>query len=158
MFNGNKIVLDEEILNIREEKELEKSDAKEKTIKKAIGKFYARRDAYKTLVDLNIEESKYTAKQKKAAIYFKKLKTDKAVPSRAAEITARFNETKHRPAMTIRQHLTDLGYCTAGGEYTEIVDRLLAVDAQIAVEPVLDVAVDPLNTNDATEEINFEDI
>ena len=62
MFNGNKIVLDEELLNIREEKELEKSDAKEKVIKNAIGKFYARRDAYKTLIDSNIEESKYTAK------------------------------------------------------------------------------------------------
>ena len=36
MFNGNKIVLDEEILDIREKKELEKSDAKEKVIRNAI--------------------------------------------------------------------------------------------------------------------------
>ena len=74
--------------------------------------------------------------------------------------------------MTIRQHLTDLGYCTVGREHTDIVDCLLAVDAQIAVEadkilavdahitvePVLNVSVDPLNMNDATEEINFEEI
>ena len=86
------------------------------------------------MIDSNIEESKYIAKQKKATIYFKKLKTDKAVPSLAAEITRRFNETKHRPAMTIRQHLTDLGYCTAGGEHTDTVDRLLAVDAIHAVD------------------------
>ena len=111
------------------------------------------------MIDSNIKESKYTAKQKKAAIQFKKLKTDKAVPSRAAEITTRFNETKDRPVMTVRQYLTDLGYCAAGGEYTDIVEHLLAVDTQIAVETELDVAVDPLNgTNDAIAGIIFEDI
>ena len=154
MFNGNKIVLDEEILNIREGKEKEKSDAKEKVIKNAISKFNTRRDAYKALIDSSIEEIKYTAKQKKAAIQFKKLKTDKAVPLRAAGITARFNETKDRPVMTVRQYLTDLGYYTDGEEYTDIVEHLLAVDAQIAVETELDVEVDPLNsTNDAIVEI-----
>ena len=66
--------------------------------------------------------------------------------------------------MIIRQHLTELGYCTAGGEHTDTVDRLLAVDAilavdaQITLDLVLDEAVDPLNTNAATEEINFEAI
>ena len=58
--------------------------------------------------------------------------------------------------MTIYEHLTNLGYCTPTGEYTDIVDRILAletqivpveadtilaVDTQIAVEPVLDMAV-----------------
>ena len=38
MFNGNKIVLDKEIFNIREGKELEKSDAREKVIQSAIDK------------------------------------------------------------------------------------------------------------------------
>jgi len=64
--------------------------------------------------------------------------------------------------MAIR--LFNIGYYTAGGEHTDTVDRLLAVDAilavdeQITLDPVLDEAVDPLNTNDATEEINFEAI
>ena len=61
--------------------------------------------------------------------------------------------------MTVRQYLTNLDYCKAGGEYTDIVEHLLAVDAQIAVETELDVAVDPLNgTNDTIAGIIFEDI
>ena len=101
MFNGNKIVLDEEILAIREGKEKEKSDAKAKVIQNAINKFKACRDKYITLIASNNEESKYTAKQKKMVIYFKKRKADKEVPSRADTITLRFNEIKDRLTMTV---------------------------------------------------------
>ena len=87
MFNGDKIVLDEEILNIREGKELEKSDAREKVIQSAIDKYNARLDAYNTLIASNIDKSKYNAKQKKAIVTLKKVKEDAAVPSRAADIT-----------------------------------------------------------------------
>ena len=49
--------------NIREGKEKEKSDAKDKLNRQIL----CATDAYKTLIDSNIEESKYTAKLKKSA-------------------------------------------------------------------------------------------
>ena len=136
MFNGDKIVLDEEILNIREGKELEKSEAKEKVIKNAIEKYNTRLDVYKKLIASNVEESKYNAKQKKAIVSLKKLKSDAAVPSLAADIRIRYNGTKHRTIMTICQYLTNCGYCIVRGEFIDIVDRILAMESicQVRVE------------------------
>ena len=67
-------------------------------------------------------------------IHFFKLKADKAVLSLAQAITVRYNETKNRTAMTVLQHLTDIGYCTEGGEYADVVRQVIAEEEEVTVE------------------------
>ena len=46
----------------------------------------------------------------KLTIQFKKLKDDPTVPTKAAEIKARYETIKDRPTMTLQQYLTNCDY------------------------------------------------
>ena len=66
----------------------------------------------------------------------KKVKEDAAVPSRAADISVRYNETKNRLIMKLRQYFIYRGYCVSNGEHIDIVNRILAtmeVDATMGI-------------------------
>ena len=48
--------------------------------------------------------------------------------------------------MTVLQHLTDLVYCTEGGEYVDVVHRLIAEEEGVTVESesnAMEVVVPP---------------
>lgn len=54
--------------------------------------------------------------------------SDKAVPTKATELKMRFEEIKQQNVITIRENLTDRGFCKNGEMYMEIVDRLLSAE------------------------------
>jgi len=59
MFKSNHIVCDEEVLEIRREKEKKKTDKIESTIAKTIVKFNEWKDKYMTLMASNVSEAQY---------------------------------------------------------------------------------------------------
>ena len=132
MFKANHIVCDEEVLEIRREKEKEKTDKIKSTIDKAIAKFNEWKDQYTTLIASNVSETQYTTKNKKMIISFKKLKDDAAVPTKAAEIKARYETIKGRPVMTLKQYLTDRGLYNGsivGDSDAEVESNMLELPA-----------------------------
>ena len=72
MFSSNHIVCDEEVLNIREGKEKEKSDQKKSMIRKAIVKYNKRKLEYQRVIDSKKEAINYGITDYKAIIHFKK--------------------------------------------------------------------------------------
>ena len=83
-----------------------------------------------TLIASNVSEAQYTTKNKKLIISFKKLKDDAAVPTKAAEIKARYETIKDRPVMTLKQYLTDRGLYNGsivGNSDAEVESNMIAL-------------------------------
>jgi len=143
LFDANHIVMDEEVLRIRESKEQDKMDEKEAIVSKAIQRYHSLKEAYLKVVNSSTEEKDYKGAHFKAVIHFKKQKNDKSVPTRVADLKVRYEEVKNRSEWSIKEYLTDRELCNEGEEYLEIVERLL-VPATVAMVPLAPVFVGQL--------------
>ena len=96
LFDANHIVMDEEVLRIRESKEQDKMDEKEATVLKAIQRYRSLKEAYLKVVNSSTEEKDFKGTHFKAVIHFKKQKDDKPVPTRVADLKVRYDEVKNK--------------------------------------------------------------
>ena len=156
MFSCNHIVCDEEVLNIREGKEKEKSDQKKSMIRKAIVKYNKRKLEYQRVIDSKKEAINYGIVDYKSIIHFKKIKSDKAVPSSAIDLKRRYEDITDRKNPSLLAYLTDRGYYK-DIESIEITDRLLQPVAceivQTAAGEMVLVAESALNSLAEMEEV-----
>jgi len=72
LFDANPIVMNEEVLHIRESKEQDKMDKKEATILKAIQRYRFLKEAYLRVVTSSTEVKDFKATHFKAVINLKK--------------------------------------------------------------------------------------
>ena len=79
-------------------------------IKKAVNKFNKQKLAYLELVQSGKDDTKYSNEDYKKLIYFKKRKSEKAVPTRAIDLKQRYNDIKERESHTLKEHLTNCGF------------------------------------------------
>ena len=97
--------------------------------------------AYHTVINSKVKENDYKGAQFKAIINYLKVKKDETMPTRVADLRVRYTEIKGRKPLTLREFLTDKGYCTE--ENISIVDRLLAPVVPAApLDPAVLVATD----------------
>ena len=136
LFDANHIVMDEEVLCIRESKEQDKMDEKEAIVSKAIQRYHSLKEAYLKVVNSSTEEKDFKGTHFKAVIHFKKQKNDKSVPTRVADLKVRYEEVKNTSEWSIKEYLTNREFCNEGEEYLEIVERLL-VPAPVMMAPLL---------------------
>ena len=111
LFNSKHIILDSEVLEYREGKEKEKEDEKLKTIQNAVQKYNDYKVAYFDLINGETDEKDYKGKHYKMYINWKKRASDSAVPSKVPLLKLRFQQTKGRNDQTLKEYLTDRGYC-----------------------------------------------
>ena len=115
LFDANHIVMDEEVLRIRESKEQDKMDEKEATVLKAIQRYRSLKEAYLKVVNSSTEEKDFKGTHFKAVIHFKKQKDDKPVPTRVADLKVRYDEVKNKREWSIKEYLTDrFALCNEG--------------------------------------------
>ena len=144
LFDANHIVMDEEVLRIRESKEQDKMDEKEATVSKAIAKYHVLKEAYLKVINSGTEEKKFKGTHFKAVINFKKRKNDKSVPTRVADLKVRHEEVKNRSEWSLKEFLTDRDFCNEGEEYLVIVERLIP-RVREAMPPLAPVRIEQLN-------------
>ena len=132
LFKARHIILDINVLEIREKKEKEKADEKEKMVQGAILKYNKWKMAYDNIMQSGMEEKDYKSLQFKSIINFKKRKLDKVVPTKAENLKIRCEEAKQQNVVTVREYLTDRGLFQKGQPYLEIVDKLIL--AQLAAK------------------------
>jgi hypothetical protein len=119
LFKTRHVVLDEEVLALREGKDREKAYNESKVIRNAIEEYKKRKEYYEAVKNSPKQETDYTVADYKAIIHFKKRKGDVAVPSKAIELKIRYDVVKDRPDMHLREFLLDRGYVR------ECVDTIL---------------------------------
>ena len=135
MFKSNHIVLDEEVLRYRENKEEEKNQKLINTIQKAINEYNKRKLEYDKIMAGTKQEKDYGVAEYKSVIHFKKWKSDAAVPTSKAALTRRYEDTKGRTAFTMQEYLTDRGY-DKDEESIAIITRLLGTTVEHNELPV----------------------
>ena len=126
IWDANNVLLDEEVLAIREAKEKEKDNEKLKIVEKAILEYNDRKNSYQTLIGSDMEEQNYNGKHYKVVIHWKKRDSDKAVPSRVADLKKRYDKIKVRADLSLKGYLTDRGYYKDGNPFKVVVERVLA--------------------------------
>ena len=126
LFKANKIFLDDEVLNIRKEKEIQKKKNLQKTISSMIIAFKQRYDNYIAVINKKSGSSKISMKDMKTVLAFKKMKGDKAMPTTLALVTERYDKVlkRNRPDYTIVDFMTERGYYNEEDGSKEMVDEL----------------------------------
>jgi hypothetical protein len=104
------IALDDEVLALREAKEKEKVDERDQVVRNAIDEFTKQGKEYEQVINSQKTESEYVGADFKAIVHHKKRKGDPAVPSVVSKLRERYEETKGRPEMTLKEYLADRGY------------------------------------------------
>ena len=69
IWDANNVLLDEEVLAIREEKEKEKTIEKEKVVLKGVRDFNRRRDDYLDLIQSKLDAKDYKGKHYKTVVF-----------------------------------------------------------------------------------------
>jgi hypothetical protein len=110
LFKLRHIALDDEVLALREAKEKEKVDERDQVVRNAIKEFTKRGKKYEQVINSQKTESEYVGADFKAIVHHKKRKGDPAVPSLVSKLRERYEETKGRPEMTLKEYLADRGY------------------------------------------------
>jgi hypothetical protein len=75
-----------------------------------IVEFNQRKRDYDNVFNSPTTSENYNISELKAIVHFKKRKGDAAVPSLKAQLKQRYDETKDRPELTLKQFLSDRGY------------------------------------------------
>ena len=125
IWDANNVLLDEEVLAIREEKEKEKTIEKEKVVLKGVRDFNRRRDDYLDLIQSKLDAKDYKGKHYKTVVKWKKREKDKAVPTKVSELRERFEQTKDRTNLTIMEYFEDRGFLQADSQFRDVVLRIL---------------------------------
>ena len=102
--------MDDEVLALREAKEKEKVDERDQVVRNVIEEFTKRGKEYEQVINSQKTESEYVGADFKAIVHHKKRKGDPAVPSLVSKLRERYEETKGRPEMTLKEYLADRGY------------------------------------------------
>jgi hypothetical protein len=111
LFKVRHIVLDEEVLAMREEKEEEKTNERRQVVTNAITEFYQRKRDYDKVLNLPKSPESYNAAALKAIIHYKKRRGgNAAVPTLKTLLKKRYDETNDRPDLTLKHFLADRGY------------------------------------------------
>ena len=90
-------------------KEREKTDERCQVVTNVIVEFNQRKRDYDNVFNSPTTSENYNISELKAIVHFKKRKGDAAVPSLKAQLKQRYDETKDRPELTLKQFLSDRG-------------------------------------------------
>jgi hypothetical protein len=121
LFKVRHIVLDEEVLAMREEKEEEKTNERRQVVTNVITEFNERKHDYDKVFNSPKSPENYNIADLKAIVHFKKRKGDAAVPSLKPLLKQRYDETHERLDLTLVQFLADRGY--DGDDVDQIVSE-----------------------------------
>jgi hypothetical protein len=110
LFKLRHIALDDEVLALREAKEKEKVDERDQVVRNAFEEFTKRGKEYEQVINSQKTELEYVGADFKAIVHHKKRKGDPALPSLVSKLRERYEETKGRPEMTLKEYLADRGY------------------------------------------------
>ena len=91
-------------------KEREKTDERCQVVTNVIVEFNQRKRDYDNVFNSPTTSENYNISELKAIVHFKNRKGDAAVPSLKAQLKQRYDETKDRPELTLKQFLSDRGY------------------------------------------------
>ena len=105
LFKIEHVALDENILAARENKEREKIEKIDNTIKKAIKEYQNRKRDYEQVQNSGKDEKEYTCGDLKALIHFKKRKTDGAVPTTLPALKVRYERVRERTILTLKDYM-----------------------------------------------------
>ena len=138
LFEANHILLDSEVLNLRESKEKQKKNEKERIIYKLILDYRKREKAYIDLKSSNSTESDYKGDQYKVIINHTKQTGDKAVPTRVADLKVRYDKVKSRTPYTLKKCLEEKGYCK---NPDDLVLCLRLISEETATQPSISPSI-----------------
>jgi hypothetical protein len=91
-------------------KEREKTDERCQVVTNVIVEFNQRKRDYDNVFNSPTTSENYNISELKAIVHFKNRKGDAAVPSLKAQLKQRYDETKDRPELILKQFLSDRGY------------------------------------------------
>ena len=91
-------------------KEREKTDERCQVVTNVIVEFNQRKRDYDNVFNSPTTSENYNISELKAIVHFKNRRGDAAVPSLKAQLKQRYDETKDRPELTLKQFLSDRGY------------------------------------------------
>jgi hypothetical protein len=85
-------------------------DEREQVVKNAIEEFTKRAKEYEQVINSPKTEEEYVGADLKAIVHHKKRKGDPAVPSLVSKLRERYEGTKGRPDLSLKEYLADQGY------------------------------------------------
>ena len=125
IWDANKVLLDKEILALREEKEKEKENERERVVKKAIKDYNKRKKSYEDLISSRKEEKNYKGREFKIWINWKKREGNKAVSKKVVDLENRYNEIKERPDISLMEYLHNCGFMQNDNPMKAIVEKMI---------------------------------
>lgn len=109
LFKTNKVCLDQEVLELQEERVRGIEEKMIQQSAKAKNEFQQRKIEAEEVMKLNKTAEQLLNPQLRCLVMWKKRKGDKACPTQKQDLIQRFNETYHRHDLTLEQHLKEQG-------------------------------------------------
>jgi len=105
LFKCGKVVLDDELLILQEEKEEAAQRSREEIREKQVREYESRQKSALSVLQSTKTKEQLTSAELKAVVLWKKRKGDKALPTTKALLLEQFDETIDRPDLTVAEFL-----------------------------------------------------
>jgi hypothetical protein len=109
LFKVRQIVLDDEVLVLRKERDTAIRNGKRQGIIKFVDKYNKRLERYRAVIATTKQELEYTVPELKAQLTVRKTKEEGAMPTTLAALKAMYEKLKDKEPLTLPEYLADKG-------------------------------------------------